>query len=118
MNSHVRADEAVMIGDDVQQDVCGALAVGMRGVLVRTGKYRTGDEATAGTYTRAAFSSRLVLKCSCGDCDRRLAVLRRPRFCRCYRVDRAAEWYQYSLIWTLWSFRADPPSTVRNEAVR
>ncbi|CAF92835.1 unnamed protein product [Tetraodon nigroviridis] len=37
--------EAVMIGDDVRDDVAGAQDAGMLGVLVRTGKYRTGDEA-------------------------------------------------------------------------
>jgi len=36
--------EAVMIGDDVHDDVCGAVAAGLRGVLVRTGKYRADDE--------------------------------------------------------------------------
>jgi HAD superfamily hydrolase (TIGR01458 family) len=39
------ASEAVMIGDDVQDDVCGAIAAGLRGILVRTGKYRPGDES-------------------------------------------------------------------------
>jgi HAD superfamily hydrolase (TIGR01458 family) len=38
------ASEAVMIGDDVHDDVCGAIAAGLRGILVRTGKYRPGDE--------------------------------------------------------------------------
>ncbi|MFQ5954864.1 MAG: TIGR01458 family HAD-type hydrolase [Kiloniellales bacterium] len=37
--------QAVMIGDDVEADVGGAMAIGVLGVLVRTGKYRTGDEA-------------------------------------------------------------------------
>ena len=32
--------EAVMVGDDVEADICGAKAIGMRGVLVRTGKFR------------------------------------------------------------------------------
>jgi HAD superfamily hydrolase (TIGR01458 family) len=36
--------EAVMIGDDVHDDVCGAVAAGLQGILVRTGKYRRGDE--------------------------------------------------------------------------
>jgi len=35
---------AAMIGDDVEADVNGALAAGLRGILVRTGKYRPGDE--------------------------------------------------------------------------
>jgi HAD superfamily hydrolase (TIGR01458 family) len=37
-----------MIGDDAESDVGGALAVGMRGILVQTGKYRPGDEARIG----------------------------------------------------------------------
>lgn len=37
--------DVVMIGDDAEMDVCGALAAGLHGVLVRTGKYRPGDEA-------------------------------------------------------------------------
>jgi HAD superfamily hydrolase (TIGR01458 family) len=36
----VEPSEAVMIGDDVESDVLGAQAAGMRGVLVRTGKFR------------------------------------------------------------------------------
>ncbi|XP_018365672.1 PREDICTED: haloacid dehalogenase-like hydrolase domain-containing protein 2 isoform X2 [Trachymyrmex cornetzi] len=38
--------QAVMIGDDVRDDVAGAQAAGIRGILVQTGKYRTGDENT------------------------------------------------------------------------
>lgn len=33
-----------MIGDDAEADVGGAMAAGIRGVLVRTGKYQPGDE--------------------------------------------------------------------------
>jgi HAD superfamily hydrolase (TIGR01458 family) len=44
-DAHCPASEAVMIGDDVQDDVCGAIAAGLRGILVRTGKYRPTDEA-------------------------------------------------------------------------
>jgi HAD superfamily hydrolase (TIGR01458 family) len=36
----VEADEAVMVGDDIEADIGGAQAVGIRGVLVRTGKFR------------------------------------------------------------------------------
>lgn len=39
------AQEAVMVGDDVEADVNGALALGIRAMLVRTGKYRESDEA-------------------------------------------------------------------------
>ncbi len=36
--------DVVMVGDDAEMDVGGALAAGLQGILVRTGKYRTGDE--------------------------------------------------------------------------
>ena len=35
--------QLVMVGDDVVSDVEGAMAAGLRGVLVRTGKFRPGD---------------------------------------------------------------------------
>lgn len=38
------ASEVVMVGDDAAADVGGALAAGLRGILVKTGKYRPGDE--------------------------------------------------------------------------
>ncbi|XP_060064948.1 phospholysine phosphohistidine inorganic pyrophosphate phosphatase-like isoform X2 [Ylistrum balloti] len=38
------ADKVVMVGDDIVSDVGGALSTGMKGVLVRSGKYRTTDE--------------------------------------------------------------------------
>ncbi len=42
------AADAAMIGDDAEADVAGALAAGIgRAVLVRTGKYRGGDEHLA-----------------------------------------------------------------------
>lgn len=37
-------DEVVMVGDDAEFDASGSVALGMRGILVRTGKYRGGDE--------------------------------------------------------------------------
>ena len=37
-------DEAVMVGDDVESDVGGAMDAGIEGILVQTGKYRPGDE--------------------------------------------------------------------------
>ncbi|XP_043937780.1 haloacid dehalogenase-like hydrolase domain-containing protein 2 isoform X2 [Protopterus annectens] len=37
-------EEAIMIGDDARDDVGGAQNAGMLGVLVKTGKYRSGDE--------------------------------------------------------------------------
>lgn len=38
------AQDTVMVGDDVMADVGGARRAGMDAVLVRTGKYRRGDE--------------------------------------------------------------------------
>ena len=39
--------DAVMVGDDVEADVGGAKAAGMRAVLVRTGKFREATLAAA-----------------------------------------------------------------------
>lgn len=40
-----RLEEAVMIGDDAEADIAGALSAGIgAALLVRTGKYRPGDE--------------------------------------------------------------------------
>jgi phospholysine phosphohistidine inorganic pyrophosphate phosphatase len=36
--------QTVMIGDDIVGDVKGAQDAGLRGVLVRTGKFRPSDE--------------------------------------------------------------------------
>ena len=50
-----------MIGDDANDDVQGAMDAGMRAILVRTGKYRDGDEdrcrITTTTTTSSSFSS-------------------------------------------------------------
>jgi HAD superfamily hydrolase (TIGR01458 family) len=37
-------EQIAMIGDDAEFDASGSVAIGMQGVLVRTGKYRDGDE--------------------------------------------------------------------------
>jgi len=37
--------EAAMVGDDVENDVGGAMAAGLTGILVRTGKYQPGAES-------------------------------------------------------------------------
>jgi ribonucleotide monophosphatase NagD (HAD superfamily) len=39
-----RVQDLVMVGDDAEVDVSAPVALGMRGVLVKTGKYRPGDE--------------------------------------------------------------------------
>lgn len=37
-------ENTLMVGDDVESDVIGAVNAGLNGILVRTGKYRQGDE--------------------------------------------------------------------------
>ncbi|KAF5295498.1 hypothetical protein FQR65_LT10486 [Abscondita terminalis] len=50
-------EQGVMIGDDVQDDIEGAMKVGMKGFLVKTGKYRPGDEFKISSPPTAVFSS-------------------------------------------------------------
>jgi ribonucleotide monophosphatase NagD (HAD superfamily) len=38
------AEDVAMIGDDAEADVGGAMAAGLQGILVQTGKYRPGQE--------------------------------------------------------------------------
>jgi ribonucleotide monophosphatase NagD (HAD superfamily) len=38
------AEDVAMIGDDAEADFGGAMAAGLMGVLVQTGKYRSGQE--------------------------------------------------------------------------
>lgn len=47
----------LMIGDDAEFDASGAVALGMRGVLVKTGKYREGDEARVEPRPTAVIAS-------------------------------------------------------------
>ena len=49
-------ERAIMIGDDVEADVGGAMAAGLPGVLVRTGKYRA-DALTARVTPTAIVDS-------------------------------------------------------------
>jgi HAD superfamily hydrolase (TIGR01458 family) len=49
--------DAVMVGDDVEADVGGAKAVGMRGVLVKTGKFEEEDLAAADPQPDAVLDS-------------------------------------------------------------
>lgn len=45
--AHIGCEPAqtLMVGDDVISDVAGAMAAGLRACLVKTGKYRPGDES-------------------------------------------------------------------------
>ena len=49
----VRAGSAVMIGDDLPNDIGGAMNCGIAGVLVRTGKFRPADEHDAEVHPEA-----------------------------------------------------------------
>ena len=53
----VRPADAVMVGDDVESDVGGALRAGLAGVLVRTGKYRPEAVAASGVEPTATVDS-------------------------------------------------------------
>jgi HAD superfamily hydrolase (TIGR01458 family) len=48
---------AAMVGDDVESDVLGAQAVGLTGVLVRTGKFRPEDLVRANGTPDAILDS-------------------------------------------------------------
>lgn len=49
--------ESVMVGDDIESDIGGAKAAGLRGVLVRTGKFREGSLAAAAVQPDAVVDS-------------------------------------------------------------
>jgi HAD superfamily hydrolase (TIGR01458 family) len=48
---------AAMVGDDIDSDVAGALAVGLAAVLVRTGKYREDAVSASGIQPTATLDS-------------------------------------------------------------
>ena len=51
------ADGVVMVGDDILTDIGGAQAAGMRGVLVRTGKFRADAFEKSGIRPAAVINS-------------------------------------------------------------
>ena len=53
----VAPDAAVMVGDDVESDIGGALGAGLAGVLVRTGKYREPAVRAGGIEPTATVNS-------------------------------------------------------------
>ncbi len=69
----VEARDAVMVGDDVESDVGGALAAGLAGVLVRTGKFH--EEAVRRSGGRAHADHRLDRRRAGGHQGRGLAPL-------------------------------------------
>ncbi|KHN86318.1 Haloacid dehalogenase-like hydrolase domain-containing protein 2 [Toxocara canis] len=44
LDDKLTPSDAVMIGDDARDDAMGAINAGMHAILVKTGKYRVGDE--------------------------------------------------------------------------
>jgi len=53
----VPAAEAAVVGDDLEADVAGGQRVGMRGILVRTGKFREDDLARSRVRPDAVIGS-------------------------------------------------------------
>ena len=53
----VAAGDAVMVGDDVESDIGGALAAGLSAVLVRTGKFREEVARASGVEPSATVDS-------------------------------------------------------------
>lgn len=51
----VAAADTVLIGDDLSDDIGGAQAAGIPGILVRTGKFRPGDDAHPEIRPAAVF---------------------------------------------------------------
>ena len=52
----IAAGDALMVGDDVESDIAGALAAGLRAVLVRTGKFREDALAASGVDPTAVIA--------------------------------------------------------------
>ena len=50
-------DRVLMVGDDAEFDASGAVGLGMGGILVRTGKYRHGDEEAVRPRPTAVLDS-------------------------------------------------------------
>jgi HAD superfamily hydrolase (TIGR01458 family) len=53
----VPAADAVMVGDDVESDIGGALGAGLRAILVQTGKYRRDRVEASGIAPTATTAS-------------------------------------------------------------
>ena len=53
----VGADEAAIVGDDIESDIGGALDAGLGAILVRTGKYREDHVSASGITPTATVNS-------------------------------------------------------------
>jgi len=64
----IGASDALMVGDDINSDVLGSQAVGMTGVLVRTGKFRPSDLDLDGTGPIMSSTTSVSFLNSYGSC--------------------------------------------------
>ncbi len=58
----LQAEEVVMVGDDIDADIGGAQSAGIRGVLVKTGKYREDLVSQSGVPADAMIESVAALR--------------------------------------------------------
>jgi HAD superfamily hydrolase (TIGR01458 family) len=58
--------EALMVGDDAEIDVGGAIAAGLAGWLVKTGKYQLGDESRTNPWAECVLESVAELPAALG----------------------------------------------------
>lgn len=63
IDESLKPEQAVMIGDDARDDALGAINAGMRAILVRTGKYREGDELKIPESSRNCVDSFVEAVC-------------------------------------------------------
>jgi len=64
--------EVVMVGDDAVADIEGAMRVGLQGILVKTGKYKAGDE------NRITLPGAMLMEDICEVVDQILSVSKPP----------------------------------------
>ena len=55
--SRTAPDRAVMVGDDIESDIGGAMSAGLPAILVRTGKYRDDAVPASGIQPTATVDS-------------------------------------------------------------
>ena len=53
---NLKPENVWMIGDDIKDDILGAMRLGMKGILVKTGKYQPGDESLGPSFVFNTFS--------------------------------------------------------------
>jgi HAD superfamily hydrolase (TIGR01458 family) len=66
---NAKPEECIMIGDDLKDDVEAALTLGMQAFLVRTGKYKSGDEFKGIHPTKTFDSFADAVSALMSECD-------------------------------------------------